>query len=341
MRQSTTKPVILDVDTGVDDALALMLAVAHPRLDLRAVTCVGGNVPLDQVVENTLGILKLMGADAVPVAAGMSAPLLEPPQHADDFHGRNGIADVVLAPHGLEPTREHAVELLRRTIEHSGEPLTLVTLAPMTNIAVLLRMYPEVLRNVERIVCMGGAIGLGNATAAAEFNIFHDPEAAEVVFRSGVPITMYGLEPFYRVAVDESTITRLIDSHAPVAQVAGRLLQHSARMGGDDERIPAEAAACIGDAGAVCAVIDPDALVTRAAPVQVVLDGTVARGQTLVDFRTGPEPERPVGIQRGLVDVVFDVDGARYRRLFLETLVAGWDQATGSVPSTGSGTGRE
>ena len=323
MTERSPTPVILDVDTGVDDALALMLAAAHPGLDLRAVTCVGGNVPLGQVVENTLGILKLAGADSVPVASGMSAPLIEPPQHADYFHGRNGIADVVLPPHGLTPEPVHAVELLRATIRDSDEPLTLITLAPMTNIAVLLRMYPDVLANVERIVCMGGAVGLGNATAAAEFNIFHDPEAAEIVFRSGVPITMYGLEPFYRVAVDEATIARLADSDDAVPQIAGRLLQHSARMGGDDERIPAGAVACIGDAGAVCAVIDPVALVTRAAPVQVVLDGTLARGQTVVDFRTGPEPERPAGVERGLVDVVFDVDGARYRDLFLETVLSG------------------
>lgn len=321
MTERTAKPVILDVDTGVDDALALMLAVAHSGLDLRAVTCVGGNVPLDQVVENTLGILRLMGADSVPVAAGMSAPLIEPPQHADYFHGRNGVADVVLPPHGRKPEPVHAVELLRSTIQDSGEPLTLVTLAPLTNIAVLLRMYPDVLDNVERIVCMGGAVGLGNATAAAEFNIMSDPEAAEIVFRSGVPITMYGLEPFYRVAVDEATLIRLVGSADPGAQVAGRLLQHSARMGGDDERIPAGCAACIGDAGAVCAAIDPGALVTRSAPVQVVLDGTVARGQTLVDYRTGPEPERPdTTTGRGLVDVVFDVDGPRYRDLFLETV---------------------
>src|SRR5215218_3393888 len=104
MTQRATMPVVLDVDTGIDDALALMLAVAHPGLDLRAVTCVGGNVPLPQVVENTLGVLALMDAD-VPVAAGMSLPLIEPPQHASHVHGVNGIADIALPAHGRRPER--------------------------------------------------------------------------------------------------------------------------------------------------------------------------------------------------------------------------------------------
>jgi pyrimidine-specific ribonucleoside hydrolase len=308
-------PVVLDVDTGIDDALALMLAAAHPGLDLRAVTCAGGNVPLPQVVENTLGVLALMGAD-VPVAAGMSQPLIEPPRHASQVHGANGIADIHLPAHGRRPVAEHAVELLRREILASETPVTLISLAPMTNIAVLLRMHPEVAENLERIVIMGGAIGHGNATPVAEFNVWHDPEAAEIVFRSPVTKTMYGLEPFYKVAIDGERIARLAASAEPRAQFAGRMLQHLALMTKDEDRLATPDTACIGDAGAVCAAIDPEGLSTLRGPVQVVLDGTVARGQTIVDRRPIAEAVTDLSL-RGVVDVVHDVDAERYRDLFL------------------------
>jgi pyrimidine-specific ribonucleoside hydrolase len=310
--------VLLDVDTGIDDALAIMLAVAHPELDVRAITCVGGNVPLPQVVENTLGVLALMGAGSVPVAAGMSQPLLEPPQHADHVHGANGIGGVELPAHGLKPVPEHAVELLRRTILDSELPVTLISLAPMTNVAALLRMYPEATGNLERIVVMGGAIGHGNATPVAEFNVWHDPEAAEIVFRSAVPKTMYGLEPFYRVAIDGERIAHLAGSEEPRAQFAGRMLEHLALMTADEDRLATPDTACIGDAGAVCAAIDPEGLRTWRAPVQVVLDGAVARGQTIVDVRPGSADQGRS--RRGLADVVHDVDAERYRDLFLGTL---------------------
>jgi pyrimidine-specific ribonucleoside hydrolase len=318
MTERSKNPVVLDVDTGIDDALAIMLAVAHPGLEVRAITCVGGNVSLPRVVENTLGVLALMGAD-VPVAAGMSAPLLEPPRHASHVHGANGIADIELPAHGLRAVPEHAVELLRRTILASETPVTLISLAPMTNIAVLLRMYPELTANLERIVVMGGAIGHGNATAVAEFNVWHDPEAAEIVFGSGVPATMYGLEPFYKVAVDGQRIAALAASEQPRAQFAGRMLQHLALMTADEDRLATPETACIGDAGAVCAAIDPGGVLTVRTPVQVALDGTVARGQTVVDLRPGAAEALRAG-GRGLVEVVHDVDAERYRDLFLGTL---------------------
>ena len=311
-------PVLLDVDTGIDDALAIMLAVAHPGLDLRAITCVGGNVPLPQVVENTLGVLALMGAEA-PVAAGMSEPLIQPPRNASHVYGANGIADIELPAYGQRPVAEHAVELLHREILASESPVTLISLAPMTNIAVLLRMHPEVVGNLERIVVMGGAIRHGNATPVAEFNVWHDPEAAEIVFRSPVTKTMYGLEPFYKVAIDGERIARLAASDEPRAQFAGRMLQHLALMTADEDRLATPETACIGDAGAVCAAIDPEGLSTVQGPVQVVRDGTVARGQTIVDRRP-IAPEVTDLSARGIVDVVHDVDAERYRDLFMKTL---------------------
>ena len=168
---SGARPVILDVDTGVDDALAILLAVRHPALDVRAITCTGGNAPLAQVVANTLRVLDAAGAGPLPVAAGAHRPLLESPQHAAAIHGSDGLADLGLPDSARTPEPVHAVELLCRTLAASEEPLTIISLAPLTNIALLLRMHPEVIDRIERVVMMGGAVGTGNATAAAELNV--------------------------------------------------------------------------------------------------------------------------------------------------------------------------
>ncbi|WP_033289722.1 nucleoside hydrolase [Amycolatopsis jejuensis] len=305
-------PVVLDVDTGIDDALAIMLALRHPALDVRAITCVAGNAGLGQVVENTLAVTALAGNTTVPVAAGMPHPIVEPPRDASYVHGRNGLAGLTLPPHNRQVEDCHAVEYLRRLLTEAPVPVTIIALAPLTNIAMLLRMYPEAATNIARIVFMGGAIGLGNATASAEFNVWHDPEAAEIVLRSGVPATMYGLEPFYRVTCDADTIAKLSAAESPLQATAGALLAHLATVGDDQGRTGEKGAAAIGDAGTVCAVIDPDGAVVRRAPVSVALQGPETRGRTIVDFRRGASD--------GQVDIVIDVDGPRYRDLFLDTL---------------------
>jgi pyrimidine-specific ribonucleoside hydrolase len=173
-------PVILDVDTGVDDALALLLAARHPGLDLRAVTCVAGNAAVPQVVTNTLAVLAAAGRTDVPVARGAARPLVDPPREARHVHGEDGMADLDHAALGLPQETagadpRHAVELLRDLLCGTDEPVTLVPLAPLTNIALLLRLYPEAAKGLRRIVFMGGAASVGNATASAEFNIRHDP----------------------------------------------------------------------------------------------------------------------------------------------------------------------
>lgn len=193
------KPVILDVDTGLDDACALLLAARHPELDLKAVTCVGGNVGLDEVVVNTLTVLDAAGRGDVPVARGAALPLLQPVRAAPHVHGKDGLGDLDWPKSSRTPDPRHAVELLRDVLleaADSGELITLIPLAPMTNIALLLRTYPQAARGLREIVFMGGAAGIGNATASAEFNIWTDPEAAAVVLAAcgelGVPVTMYG-----------------------------------------------------------------------------------------------------------------------------------------------------
>jgi inosine-uridine nucleoside N-ribohydrolase len=304
--------VILDVDTGIDDALALLLAVRSPALDLRAVTCVAGNAAVDQVVRNTLKVLDAAGAPDVPVARGADRPLLEPARDARHVHGDDGMGDLGLPDSPRTAAGVHAVELLRATLEAAPRPVTVVPLAPMTNIALLLRTYPHVAERIERIVFMGGAAATGNATAAAEFNVWHDPEAAAIVLASGVPLTMYGLDVFYEVTVDAEAAQRLAGSEDPAARLAGRLLlrQH-------ERHSPT-----IGDAGAVAAVIAPEGLTTAHHPVRVELHGRWSRGQTVVDrrARTGDLDNDPHNLPPGMVDVAVGVDADRYRALFLQAL---------------------
>ncbi len=315
------QPVILDVDTGVDDALAILLAVRHPTLDVRAITCTGGNAPLAQVVTNTLAVLDAAGADEIPVAAGAHRPLLEAPQHAVAIHGADGLADLALARSARAPEQGHAVELLRRTLADSAEPVTIISLAPLTNIAMLLRLHPEVTDRIARVVMMGGAVGSGNATAAAEFNVWHDPEAAAIVLGEGLDVLMYGLEPFYRVAVSHDDARVLSASSDSGARLAGALLTHLIGIDATEDRV-ADDRVAIGDAGAVCAAIDPSPLTTRLAPVEVALAPGPTRGQTVVDLRTMVGADITTARAVPPATVVLDVDPEPYRRLFLDTLLS-------------------
>ncbi|RQP12032.1 MAG: nucleoside hydrolase [Microbacteriaceae bacterium] len=311
-------PVILDVDTGVDDALALLFAASHPELDLVAVSCVAGNASLPLVVDNTLRVLHAVGADHVPVAAGAQRPLIEPARDAGHVHGGDGLAGIQLPPAERAAEPEVAVEFLRRTILAHPEPVTLVTLAPQTNIALLLRTYPEVTENIARVVFMGGAAGAGNATAVAEFNVWHDPEAAAIVLDSGVPLYMYGLDVFERVSVPQEVALELVASADPVSSLVGQLVNHRIR---DRDGAESVYLGHIGDAGAVCSIVAPDALRTEHLPVRVELAG-YGRGQTIVDRRQFPGEDLFHGLADGWVDVevALEIDDERIANLFLDTV---------------------
>ncbi|WP_328872688.1 nucleoside hydrolase [Streptomyces sp. NBC_00287] len=311
-------PVIIDCDTGVDDALALLFAVRHPGLDVRAVTCVAGNTDVDGVVRNTLTVLEHAGAGDIPVARGAERPLIEPVRTASHVHGQDGMGDLGLPAPTRRPVDVDAVTLLRREILASPRPVTLIPTAPLTNIALLLRTHPEVVRNIERIVFMGGAVATGNATPVAEFNVWHDPEAAAVLLTAGVPITMYGLDVFQRVLVPAADVQRLRASSEPRLRLAGELLAHRDPATSGD---PTPTGG-LGDAGAVCAVVDPGGITTELLPVEVSLAPGPTRGQTIVDRRPRPgEAEIHHGErEQRLVDVALDVDVERYVKLWLSAV---------------------
>jgi len=323
-----TVPLILDVDTGVDDACALLLAALHPDVDLRAVTCVGGNAGVDDVVANTLKVLDVAARPDVPVARGAARPLVEPVRHARHVHGDDGMADLGWPSSDRHPDGRHAVELLRDLLSRAAQEgpaarITLVPLAPLTNIALLLRTYPEAAAGLREIVFMGGGAEVANATASAEFNVWHDPEAAAIVLESaaelGIPVVMYGLDVFYDVRVSREQADGLISvgGHGP-AELAGRLIDFQCGRLGEPE-------ATIGDAGAVCAVIDRAGLTTTRLSVRVELAGTYSRGRTIVDRRdwSGDLAHDPHGLAPTPVDVALSVDADRYAGLWLKTVKGG------------------
>jgi pyrimidine-specific ribonucleoside hydrolase len=327
----TSVPVILDVDTGVDDACALLMAALYPDVELRAVTCVGGNASVDDVVGNTLKVLDVAGRRDVPVARGAPRPLIEPAGAARHVHGDDGMADLGWPSSDRHPDGRHAVELLRDLLRQAatgrpGDRITLVPLAPLTNIALLLRTYPEAAAGLREIVFMGGGADVGNATVSnvsAEFNVWHDPEAAAIVLESAaelaIPVLMYGLDVFSEVRVSREQAGGLIavGGRGP-AELAGRLIDFQCGRFGQPD-------ATIGDAGAVCAVVDRAGLTTTRLPVRVELAGTYSRGRTIVDRRdwSGDLAHDPHGLAPTSVEVALSVDADRYAGLWLRTVEGG------------------
>ncbi|WP_429220627.1 pyrimidine-specific ribonucleoside hydrolase RihA [Aeromonas veronii] len=217
-------PVILDCDPGHDDAIALILALASPELKVLAVTTSAGNQTPDKTLNNALRILTLLGRDDIPVAAGAPKPLARELIIADNVHGESGLDGPKLPDPAFAPQAMTGLELMAKCLRESLEPVTLVPTGPLTNIALLLAAHPELKPRIARIVLMGGAAGAGNWTPAAEFNIYVDPEAADMVFKSGIPITMCGLDVTHEAQVMDEDIERVRAITNPVAQCVAGLL---------------------------------------------------------------------------------------------------------------------
>ncbi|MEZ6971484.1 pyrimidine-specific ribonucleoside hydrolase RihA [Aeromonas sp. S11(2024)] len=217
-------PVILDCDPGHDDAIALILALASPELKVLAVTTSAGNQTPDKTLNNALRILTLLGRDDIPVAAGAPKPLARELIIADNVHGESGLDGPKLPDPAFAPQAMTGIELMAKCLRESPEPVTLVPTGPLTNIALLLAAHPELKDKIARIVLMGGAAGAGNWTPAAEFNIYVDPEAANMVFKSGIPITMCGLDVTHEAQVMDEDIERVRAITNPVAQCVAELL---------------------------------------------------------------------------------------------------------------------
>jgi pyrimidine-specific ribonucleoside hydrolase len=217
-------PVILDCDPGHDDAISLILALSSSQLDVLAITTSAGNQTPDKTLNNALRILKLLGRQDIPVAGGAPKPLTRELIIADNVHGESGLDGPKLPDPAFAPVTQTAIELIADKVSHSKQPVTLVPTGPLTNIALFLATHPELHHNIDSIVLMGGAAGVGNWTPAAEFNIFVDPEAADMVFKSGISIVMCGLDVTHEAQIMDEDIERIRVINNPIARCVAELL---------------------------------------------------------------------------------------------------------------------
>ena len=287
-------PVILDCDPGHDDAIALLLALASPELELLGVTTVAGNQTLEKTTANAIRVLELAGCGDVPVAAGAARPLARPLFVASYVHGESGLDGPALPPPQGRPVERHAVDFIADLVLASPRPVTLVPTGPLTNVAVFLARHPQAAARLERIVLMGGAIAEGNVTPAAEFNVWADPEAARYVLASGLDVTMIGLDVTHKALVTPEHAERLRSS-GRIGTVVAELLAFFDRFHRETYGF---AGSPVHDAVAVAHVIRPGLVETVERHVAVECASELCRGRTVVDLwrRTGKTPNASVGI---------------------------------------------
>jgi pyrimidine-specific ribonucleoside hydrolase len=276
------------------------------------ITTVGGNVGLRETTRNALRVLALLGRTDVPVAAGAAAPLIRPLEIADDVHGESGLDGADLPEPASDVRPGGALAFLRATLEAAPEPVTLIPTGPLTNIAQLLLAAPALVPKIAHVCLMGGAMREGNWTPAAEFNIWVDPEAARIVFRSGLPITMVGLDVTHQALFLDADVERLDALHTRTADVFADLLRFYARF--HRERY-GWSGSPIHDAVAVAHVALPGLVTTQPYRVDVETTGEITRGRTVVDSRgvAGPDPN---------VDVALTIDRERFADALVDAIAS-------------------
>lgn len=282
------RKIIIDCDPGIDDAIALLLAMASPEdVELLGVTVVGGNVGVERTLTNALAIVELAGR-TVPVIAGADRPMVVDLHTAAHIHGEGGLRGADLPPPTRRAEAGHAVDWLRATLRTAAPgSVTLCAIGPLTNVALALLLEPGIRTALDRIVLMGGAIGLGNVTPAAEFNIYVDPHAAHVVFGSGVPVVVVPLDLTHKAITNPARVAAIKAAGGPVARAVGGILDaypSKAKFGGDGGPIH--------DACAVAWILRPEMMAGRDCHVRIDTSDGPSRGRTLVDWwggtRNGP-----------------------------------------------------
>jgi len=301
---SATK-ILLDCDPGHDDAIALMLALASPEVELLGVTTVAGNQTLDKTTANAIRLLEFAGRADVPVAAGADRPLVREQYVASYVHGETGLDGPDLPPPQSSPVERHAVDFLADKIRETGGDVTLVPTGPLTNVALMLALHTDA--RPARIVLMGGAIAEGNVTPAAEFNIWADPEAAARVFGSGIDVTMVGLDVTHRALFTNAHVERLTGR---VGRMVAELLEF---YGHFHKEVYNFDGSPIHDAVAVAHVIRDDLIKTEHLNTEIDVESELCRGRTVVDVwrRSGRDPNSHVGV---------DIDSDGFLDLLIERL---------------------
>lgn len=275
------RKIIIDCDPGIDDAVALAYAAAKKDyFDVIAVTTVSGNQSIEKVTRNALDLVDFWGLD-VPVAKGMGEPLVRKVLHAADVHGENGIGECVLPKSEKTVVERNAIFYLRDLLMEAKEKITLVCTGPLTNIALLLKMFPEVKEHIDEIVFMGGAARGGNITPCAEFNVYVDPESAKIVFDSGIHLVMCGLDVTWRCNIDRRQVTKLCQSGNKAAEVCGDMIGYN--IENTDSKYRGKA--CMHDVVPLMYLIHPEFFKYERTILDVDCSDNVSRGTIMSDLR--------------------------------------------------------
>jgi len=303
--------VILDTDPGIDDALAILLALAAPQVELEALTVTFGNCSVDQGVANALSILELAQAAHIPVAKGADRPLVQPLLLAAETHGNTGLGYAQLDPPTIKPDPTPAVNLLIEKVMANPDEMTIIAIGPLTNLALAIRIEPRLIQAVKEVFIMGGAIRFdGNTTPLAEFNTYCDPHAAQIVFHSGMPLTLVPLDVTYRVVFTPTDVDRLLQIDSPLTRFIAESTRFYMEFHDEYQQING---CVINDPLALAISYMPDLVDTQELYVDVDISGGVSMGNTYADFYNmlGKEPN---------MQVALDVRPRQFLDYFLERM---------------------
>jgi purine nucleosidase len=274
--------ILLDCDPGQDDAIAILLAVASAEIEIAAITTVAGNVGLPLTTRNALRVLALAGRKDIPVYAGCARPILRPLETAEYVHGKSGLDGAALPEPTTEVAAGHAVDVIVDEImRQPAGAVTLCPIGPLTNVALAIVKQPEIVPRLKEVVLMGGAMELGNVTAAAEFNIFVDPHAARVVFESGVPIVMLGLDVTHKALVTDERLTQIKAIGTPVATACAGLLDFFNRYDKERYHVPG---APLHDPCVIAYLLAPELFSGRHINVEIETQSPLTLGMTVADW---------------------------------------------------------
>ncbi|GAC1379994.1 MAG: nucleoside hydrolase [Ktedonobacteraceae bacterium] len=303
--------IILDTDPGIDDALALFLALASPEVQFEAITTVSGNVGVDFTTRNALALLELTGRTEIPVARGSSRPLLRQMVDAAFVHGGNGLGELELPKPRIQPVAQHAVDVIIERILHAPGEITLVPIGPLTNVALALRREPRIAQQVREVVIMGGALRVpGNDTPTAEFNIYADPHAAHMVLHAGWPIRLVPLDVTMQTRMQRKQVNTLTQSGSPVLKAIQQMLNYYFDVFGPAYNV---SAFHMHDPLCLAAAFQPDLLTWEAVYVDVELQGSLTLGETVAYFG---RPHMPLPN----VQAAVGVDAEQFVQMFLQRI---------------------
>jgi len=312
MQTDSKRKIILDCDPGHDDAIAILLAAASPKVELVGITTVAGNAELEKTTVNALKVCEIAGLADTPVARGAGQPLVRPRETAPAIHGESGLDGPSLPEPAKTVVAEHAVDFIIRHLLQSDGDITLVPTGPLTNIAMAMRREPAILPKIREIVLMGGGT-FGNWTPAAEFNIYADAEAAKIVFESGVPLTMCGLDLTHQAMATPAIRERIRRIGNPVADFVVELLDYFMQTYKEVFGMDGQLCAPIHDACCVAYCIDPTVFTTRRLRVDIETKGEFTYGMTVID--TTGVTGRPAN-----VNVAHQLDNDKFWNMLIEAL---------------------